>query len=159
MIGFHTVVALVPLAAATSAQTAQIGHTIANLKSREAKRVGQVDFSTVNRGMLIMFDLYDLQPGAHGIRLHASGNCDAKGAFTAAGPSLTLVPSKQHGYLAQGRPRAGDPPNRFAGADGRLHASVIAIGFGRGNGKRSNLDRDGVAIIVDARVDDYHTQP
>jgi len=36
---------------------------------------------------------------------------------------------------------------------------VIANGFSLGNGKRSIFDRDGVALIVDARGDDYRTQP
>ena len=40
--------------------------------------------------------------------------------------------SGKHGYLAEGGPEAGDLPNQFAGADGRLHASVIASGFAPG---------------------------
>lgn len=144
---------------AVPAQAAQKAHAIARLKTLEGKPVGTVDFAAVNRGVLITFDLHDLPPGPHGIHLHTSGNCDAKTGFTAAGPILTLIPGKQHGYLAEGGPESGDLPNQFAGADGHLHASVIANGFGLGNGKRSIFDRDGVAIIVDARADDYRTQP
>jgi len=83
------------------------GDAIANLKTRDGKRAGQVDFATVNRGVLITFDLH-LPPCAHVIHLHSSGNCDAKSGFTAAGPILTQVPGKQHGYLAEGGPEAGD---------------------------------------------------
>ena len=36
---------------------------------------------------------------------------------------------------------------------------MIASGFALGNGKRSIFDRDGVALIVDQRGDDYRTQP
>ena len=151
--------ALALLAAGAPASAAQKAHAIAHLKSRDGKPLGEVDFAAVNRGVLITFDLHDLPPGAHGIHLHTSGNCDAKSGFTAAGPILTLMPGKQHGYLAQGGPEAGDLPNQFAGADGQLHASVVASGFGLGNGKRSIFDRDGVAIIVDAHADDYRTQP
>jgi Cu-Zn family superoxide dismutase len=93
------------------------------------------------------------------VHLHTSANCDAKSGFTSAGPILTLTPGKQHGFLAEGGPEAGDLPNQFAGADGRLHASTIANGFSIGNGKRSIFDKDGVAVIVDARGDDYRTQP
>jgi Cu-Zn family superoxide dismutase len=150
---------LVLLALAGPVQAAQKAHAIARLKALDGKPVGTADFATVNRGVLITFDLHDLAPGAHAIHLHTSGNCDAKSAFTAAGPILTLIPGKQHGFLAEGGPEAGDLPNQFAGADGRLHASVITTGFGLGNGKRSIFDRDGVAIIVDARGDDYRTQP
>ena len=93
-------------------------------------------FDAVNRGVLVTFDLHDLPPGVHAVHLHTSGNCDAKTGFTSAGPILTLVPGKQHGYLAEGGPEAGDLPNQFAGADGHLHASTIADGFSIGNGKR-----------------------
>jgi len=118
-----------------------------------------VDFATVTRGVLVTFDLHDLTPGPHAIHLHTSGNCDAKTGFTAAGPILTLIPGKQHGYLAEGGPEAGDLPNQFAGTDGRLHASTLTSTFSLGNGKRSIFDRDGVTVIVDARGDDYRTQP
>ena len=130
-----------------------------DLRTCDGKPVGTVDFAAVNRGTLITFDLHDLPPGAHGIHLHTSGNCEAKTGFTAAGPILTLVPGKLHGYLAEGGPQAGDLPNQFAGADGRLHASVVASDFSLPNGKRSIFDRDGIAIIVDSRADDYRTQP
>ena len=160
MTRYHRVAAaLAVLALAAPAQAAQKAHAVAHLKSLDGKPAGAVDFATVNRGVLITFDLHDLPPGAHGIHLHTSGNCDAKSGFTAAGPILTLIPGKQHGYLAEGGPEAGDLPNQFAGADGHLHASVLASGFSLGNGKRSIFDRDGVAIIIDARADDYRTQP
>jgi superoxide dismutase, Cu-Zn family len=58
-------------------------------------------------------------------------------------------------WLAEDGREAGELPNQFAGADGRLNASVIATGLGLGNGKRSIFDCDGVAIIVDAHGDDY----
>jgi len=141
------------------ALAARKAHAVARLVSREGKPMGTVDFATVTRGVLVTFDLHDLTPGPHAIHLHTSGNCDAKTGFTAAGPILTLTPGKQHGYLAEGGPEAGDLPNQFAGADGRLHASTLTSAFSLGNGKRSIFDRDGVAVIVDARGDDYRTQP
>jgi Cu-Zn family superoxide dismutase len=135
-------------------------HAVAHLKDLDGKPVGVATFSTVNRGVLIEFDLTGLPPGPHGIHLHVAGNCDPKTGFTSAGPILQVGPLvRKHGYLAEGGPEAGDLPNQFAGADGRLHASVIASGFALGNGKRSIFDRDGVSIIVDQRGDDYRTQP
>jgi len=103
------------------AAAAQKAKAIARLSDLVGKPVGNVEFAALGRGVLITFDLYDLPPGAHGIHLHTSGNCDAKSGFTAAGPILSLVPGKRHGYLADGGPVAGDLPNQFAGADGRLH--------------------------------------
>jgi Cu-Zn family superoxide dismutase len=132
---------------------------IARLSSIEGKPVGTAQFDALGRGVLITFDLHDLPPGAHAIHLHASGNCDPSTGFTSAGPILTLVPGKQHGYLAEGGPETGDLPNQFAGADGHLHASVETGSFSLGNGKKSIFDRDGVSVIVDTRGDDYRTQP
>lgn len=141
------------------AQAAQKAKAIARLTGLDGKPRGTATFEALNRGVLITFDLHDLPPGAHGIHLHTSGNCNAKTGFTSAGPIFTLVPGRRHGYLAEGGPLAGDLPNQFAGADGRLRASVETGSFSLGNGKRSIFDRDGVALIVDARADDYRTQP
>jgi len=150
---------LVCALAALPAAAAQKAKAIAKLSNLEGKPVGTVQFDALGHGVLITFDLQDLPPGPHGIHLHTSGNCDAKSGFTAAGPILTLTAGKLHGYLAEGGPLAGDLPNQFAGADGRLHASTVTGSFSLGNGKRSIFDRDGVSVIVDARGDDYRTQP
>jgi Cu-Zn family superoxide dismutase len=146
---------LLPLPALAAAKA----HAVARLAGLDGKALGNVEFSAVNRGVLIVFDLHDLPPGAHGIHLHVSGNCDAKSGFTKAGPILSLTPGKLHGMLAQGGPLTGDLPNQFAGADGHLHASVVTNGFSLGNGKKSIFDRDGVSLILDERADDYRTQP
>ena len=147
------------LLSAIPAEAAPKAKAVARLAGLDGKPRGTATFEALNRGVLITFDLHDLPPGPHGIHLHSSGNCNAKTGFTSAGPILTLVPGKRHGYLAEGGPMAGDLPNQFAGADGRLHASVETGSFSLGNGKRSIFDRDGVALIVDARADDYRTQP
>ena len=146
---FHCIAAVAAAGAGRAGGCRQKAHAVARLKDLDGKPVGTVDFAAVNRGVLITFDLHDLPPGRACHPPAHSGNCDAKTGFTAAGPILTLIPGKQHGYLAEGGPEAGDLPNQFAGADGQLHASVLANGFGLGNGKRSIFDRDGVAIIVD----------
>ena len=155
---------LVSFAAASSlfvspATAALKAKAIAHLTGLDGKPAGTVDFAGLNHGVLVTFDLHDLAPGGHGIHLHTSGNCDAKSGFTAAGPILSLAPGKKHGFLAEGGPESGDLPNQFAGADGRLHASVVTNSFTLGNGKKSIFDRDGVSIIIDQRGDDYRTQP
>ena len=147
------------LLSAIPAEAAPKAKAIARLAGLDGKPRGTATFEALNRGVLITFDLQGLPPGAHGIHLHTSGNCNAKTGFTAAGPILSLTPGKRHGYLAEGGPIAGDLPNQFAGADGRLHASVVVSSFTLGNGKRSIFDKDGVAVILDQRGDDYRTQP
>ena len=150
---------LAGLLVAGGAVAAPKPHAVAHLAGLDGKPLGTADFRAVNRGVLIEFDLHDLPAGPHALHLHTSGNCDAKTGFTSAGPILTLIPGKQHGFLAEGGPEAGDLPNQFAGADGRLHASVLTSSFSLGNGKRSIFDRDGVSLILDQRGDDYRTQP
>jgi superoxide dismutase, Cu-Zn family len=158
MTGYFALLPLTLLLCAP-ADAAQKAKAIARLSSLEAKPVGDVEFAALGHGVLITFDLHDLPPGAHGIHLHTSGNCDAKSGFAAACPILSLIPVKRHGYIAEGGPITGDLPNQFAGADGRLHASVVTNGFSLGNGKKSIFDGDGVAVTVDQRGDDYRTQP
>ena len=158
-VSFCVVLLIATLLPATPATAALKAKAIARLFSLEGKPVGTVDFAALGHGVLITFDLHDLPPGAHGIHLHTSANCDAKSGFTAAGPILSLAPGKKHGYLAEGGPETGDLPNQFAGADGHLHASVVTTSFSLGNGKKSIFDKDGVAVIVDQRGDDYRTQP
>ncbi|HWY65354.1 MAG TPA: superoxide dismutase family protein [Rhizomicrobium sp.] len=158
-VSFCVVLLIATLLPATPATAALKAKAIARLSSLEGKPVGTVDFAALGHGVLITFDLHDLPPGAHGIHLHTSANCDAKSGFTAAGPILSLAPGKKHGYLAEGGPETGDLPNQFAGADGHLHASVVTTSFSLGNGKKSIFDKDGVAVIVDQRGDDYRTQP
>ena len=131
----------------------------AKLAGLDGKPLGTASFRSVNGGVLIELDLQGLPPGPHGMHLHASGQCDARSGFMKAGPVLSLNPKRRHGYLAKGGPLAGDLPNQFAGADGRLKASTVTNAFTLGNGKRSIFDRDGVSLIVKKRGDDYRTQP
>ena len=132
---------------------------VAMLSGLDGKPAGTADFRTVNGGVLIVLDLTGLTPGAHGLHLHASGQCDVTSGFTKAEPILSLRPGRKHGYLAQGGPMTGDLPHQFAQPDGRLKASIVTNAFTLGNGKRSIFDRDGVALFVNKRGDDYRTQP
>ncbi len=141
------------LAAASKARA------IAHLVARDGSATGTIAFSATSHGVLIEYDLKGLTPGAHAIHIHTSGNCDPKVAFTSAGPHFSPDPTKMHGYMAQHSPHPGDLPNEYAAADGTLHASTISNAFSLGNGKKSIFDRDGASIIVDARGDDYISQP
>ena len=146
------------LLAAQPALAAQKAHAVAHMKALDGSAVGTIDFAQSNHGTLITFDLHGLSPGAHGIHIHTSGNCDPKVKFTSAGPHFSPDP-KMHGFMVKGGPHPGDLPNQWAAADGTLHASITTTSFSLGNGKKSIFDRDGVAVIVDARGDDYRTQP
>ncbi|MBA2588604.1 MAG: superoxide dismutase family protein [Alphaproteobacteria bacterium] len=95
---FIAALALLPMPAAAALKA----KAVARLSSLEGKPLGTATFDAVNRGVLVTFDLHDLPPGAHAFHLHTSAKCDPKTGFTSAGPILTLVPGKSHGYLAEG---------------------------------------------------------
>ena len=104
---FFPMLGLAVLAFALSAAPASAKpRAVAHLKGLDGKPVGTVAFPTVNRGVLIEFDLHGLPPGPHGIHLHVSGNCDPKTGFTSAGPILSLGPGDTQAWLS-GRRRAG----------------------------------------------------
>lgn len=152
----------VPLAlsgASTANAAATKARAVAHLNARDGKPAGIANFIATAHGVLIEYDLKGLSPGAHAIHIHTSGNCSAKVAFTSAGPDLSFEPTKLHGFLAPHGPHSGDLPNEFAASDGTLHASVISNAISLGNGKKSIFDRDGAALIVHARADDYASQP
>jgi superoxide dismutase, Cu-Zn family len=143
---------------AVPALAGQKPHAVAHMKMLDGTAAGTVEFAQTNHGVLIAFDLRGLPPGAHGIHIHTSGNCDAKTKFTSAGPHFSPEP-RNHGYMSKGGPHPGDLPNQFAAADGSLHASTLSSMFALGNGKKSIFDRDGASIIVHAKADDYAGQP
>jgi len=146
------------IAAALPAPAAMKAHAVAKMTLLDGKSAGTVDFAQTNHGVLITFDMAGLPSGAHGIHIHTSGNCDRAKGFYTAGPHLSFEP-KAHGFLAKGGPHAGDLPNQWAASDGTLRASTLSNLFSLGNGKKSIFDRDGASIIVDARPDDYASQP
>jgi Cu-Zn family superoxide dismutase len=150
--GLSLVLSAPALAAASKA------HALAHIKTLDGNAIGTVDFAQTNHGVLLTFDLHGLPPGAHGVHIHTSGNCDAKTKFTSAGPHFSPEP-KNHGFMTKGGSHPGDLPNQFAAADGSIHASTISNMFALGNGKKSLFDRDGASIILTAKGDDYASQP
>jgi Cu-Zn family superoxide dismutase len=132
---------------------------IAKMIGIDGQPAGTVSFAATSHGVLMVFDLKGLTPGAHAIHIHTSGNCDPKTAFTSAGPHFSEDARKMHGYLAEHGMHSGDLPNQFAASDGALHASVMSNAFSLGNGKKSIFDRDGASVVVHAKADDYASQP
>jgi len=155
---FAAALLLAPLSPAPVLAAAK-ARAVAHMTGRAGQALGTISFSAMDHGVLIEMDLHDLLPGPHAIQIHTSGNCDARKAFTSAGPIWSLTPGKLHGFLAKGGPMSGDLPNQFAGTDGKLHAQTLTNAFSLGNGKKSLFDRDGASIIVMARGDDYVSQP
>lgn len=132
---------------------------VAKLIGLDGQPAGTAKFRSTTHSVLIEIDARGLAPGDHAIMIHTTAACDPKKQFATAGPDFSFDPVRPHGFFAKGGPRAGDLPNQFAGADGRLRASIVTSAFTLGNGAKSVFDRDGASIIIHARADDYLTQP
>ncbi|MEI9887435.1 MAG: superoxide dismutase family protein [Rhizomicrobium sp.] len=147
------------LPAGLASAAAAKARAVAKLIGLDGAPAGTAIFTATTHGVLIQIDLKGLSPGAHAVHVHTAGSCDPKVGFTSAGPHYAPDAAKTHGYLSAHGPHAGDLPNAYAAADGSLHASMISNAFSLGNGKKSIFDRDGAAIVVHAKGDDYMSQP
>ena len=91
-----------------------------------------------------------LEPGLHGIHVHAVGSCGAN--FAAAGGHHNPL-TQPHGS------HAGDLPNLVVNADGRGRLNATITGFTLSASATGAFDGDGSSIIVHAAPDDFVTQP
>lgn len=97
-----------------------------------------------------------LEPGLHGIHLHATGRC-ALPDFASAGGHLNPL-GRAHGSANPNGKHAGDLPNLTIqpGGSGSLTADI--------EGTPAQIrdwlfDADGTAVVVHAAADDYRTDP
>jgi Cu-Zn family superoxide dismutase len=129
----------------------------ATINDAMGKTVGTATLRETNSGVLIKADLTGAPPGTHAIHVHTTGKCDAPMFMTAGGhfaPGMT-----KHGLLAPGGPHAGDLPNIYVPADGKLSVELLEPNVTLASGPRSLLDADGSAIVLHATADDYMTDP
>ena len=156
-------IAVAALVAGSATAESSKPHAVAKMFGLDGKDLGTVELSQTGRGVLITLDLHGLPPGEHAVHVHAVGACEPKTHFASAGPHLSVDPQiltpRAHGYFARGGPDDGDLPNEFASGDGTMRAASITNAFTLGNGGKSIFDRDGASIVVDARADDYRSQP
>ena len=149
-------IGLVCASSAGLAQTPpQAVAVVFNLKGQE---IGKAHLTQTAGGLLIDIDLSGIAPGEHAFHIHEIGICDAADGFKSAGGHFN--PNQhQHGYMAEHGSHAGDMPNLFAGADGRLRANVLNPNVTLTDGPGNLLDGNGSAIVVHADPDDYTGQP
>lgn len=141
------------LGAAGAQQTAR-----AVFQDASGKQVGVATLTQMHNGLLIDIDLMALPPGEHGFHFHQTGKCDAADGFKSAGEHFAPQ-NRQHGHHTSAGPHAGDMPNQFVSADGRLRSHVINSRVTLVGGAGSLFDRDGTALILHAKPDDYRSQP
>ena len=101
------------------AQTAK-----AELKDPQGRVVATATLSEVSGRLRVTLTASALQPGVHGLHIHAVGKCEPP-AFTSAGGNFNPY-GKQHGRKNPLGAHAGDLPNLEVRADGTASTEVVA---------------------------------
>ncbi|MFY2563984.1 superoxide dismutase family protein [Corallococcus terminator] len=126
----------------------------APVKDAQGKDVGEVTFEQTKQGVVIKGALHDLPPGQHAFHIHETGKCEAPEFKTAGGH---FNPSKKaHGMMSPKGKHVGDLPNLYVGQDGKVQFDTFAQ---NGLTLKSLFDKDGSAIVVHTKEDDYQTDP
>ena len=144
-------VAILPTAS-SAAETAA-----AEIVNVEGTVIGEATFEQTPTGVLILVDVRDLPPGAHGIHLHAVGSCtpDFKAATGHINPEKVA-----HGLRNPDGPDNGDLPNLYVAADGTAKAEFFTTRVSvSGGAMPALLDGDGSSVIIHDKPDDHLTQP
>ncbi|MBZ4409981.1 superoxide dismutase family protein [Myxococcus sp. XM-1-1-1] len=144
-----------PAAAAPAKKEAPKGETAkATVKDAQGKDVGEITFEQAKQGVLIKGTLHDLPPGQHAFHIHETGKCEAP-EFKTAGAHFNPT-KKAHGMMAHKGKHLGDLPNLYVGQDGKVQFDTFAQG---GLTVKSLFDKDGSAVVVHVKEDDYATDP
>ncbi|WP_119304380.1 superoxide dismutase family protein [Dongia deserti] len=142
---------------AAVAQTPQ-QQAVATFFNPQGQEIGKAILTQTTSGVLIDIDVSRIPNGEHGFHIHETGICDSADGFKSAGGHFDPA-QQQHGYMAEHGSHAGDMPNQFVGADGKLRAQVLNPNVTLTTGPTNVLDADGSALIIHADPDDYSTQP
>jgi superoxide dismutase, Cu-Zn family len=129
----------------------------ATLKDAQGKTFGEATLRESKAGVLIKLDLQGVPPGTHAFHIHTVGKCDPPDFMTAGGHFNPTT--AKHGLMAAGGPHAGDMPNLFVPADGKLSLEVLDTNVTLASGAKSLFDTDGSALVLHATADDYTSDP
>ncbi len=124
----------------------------AELRDTNGNAVGRATLLSTATGARLTVEASGMQPGEHGLHVHAVGKCDAPD-FASAGPHWNPT-SKMHGRDNPMGAHQGDLPNIVIAQDGRGTLSFYLPGS-----PATLFDADGSAIVVHAAADDYRTDP
>lgn len=126
----------------------------APVKDAQGKDVGEVTFEQTKQGVVIKGSLHDLPPGQHAFHIHEAGKCEAPDFKTAGGH---FNPTKKaHGMMSPKGKHVGDLPNLHVGQDGKVQFDTFSQ---NGLTVKSLFDKDGSAVVVHTKEDDYQTDP
>ena len=149
-----TFVALAACSTVTQPATETLAST--ELRLADGQSAGTARVVSNGQEVRLIADVTGISPGAHGIHLHAVGQCEAP-EFTSAGGHLNPE-GKQHGTENPAGSHLGDLPNITADESGNGSISVVLHSTSE---QLLNFlfDSDGTAVVVHAGPDDYKTDP
>ena len=127
-------------------------HYTAEMRNVEGDLIGTVVMQQGSGGFLVTVMVEGIEPGPHGIHIHAVGTCTPD--FKASGGHIN-VDNRQHGLLNPNGPDNGDLPNIYATADGAVQAELFTALVD----PDLLMDDDGSAIVIHENRDDHKTQP
>jgi Cu-Zn family superoxide dismutase len=130
--------------------------TIVKMKNVKGEEVGEAKLTQTQGGVLIQATLTKLPPGEHGFHIHEVGKCEPP--FESAGGHFNPG-KKHHGYLDPQGQHAGDLPNIHVSENGMLKIEILAPQIDLQTGENALRDKDGAAILIHAKPDDYQSQP
>jgi Cu-Zn family superoxide dismutase len=149
--------AMIALAAAAQDREPDLA---ADLVSIGGAAVGHIEIFAGPTGLLLRATFTGIEAGMHAFHIHQTGLCEAAPQvrpedpppFRSAGDHLN-PDGREHGYLNQAGPHAGDLPNIAVPETGTLSLEMFAPGLDL----PTLMDADGSSFIVHARADDYAT--
>ena len=126
-------------------------------KDTKGNQIGTATLMQTPNGVLIDAELSSLPPGEHGFHIHQAGRCDQADGFKSAGGHHSPA-KREHGFKMEGGPHAGDMPNQFVSADGKLRIHVFNSKVSLTRGENALLGGGGGALVIHAKADDYRSQ-
>lgn len=120
--------------------------------------MGKAIISSGSEGVEIHLKAKGLTPGVHAIHIHENGEC-APPDFKTAGAHFNPTNAK-HGFDNPDGFHSGDLPNIEVGQDGTVDVKITtqAVTLKKGE-KNSLLKKNGTALIIHEKADDYVTDP
>jgi Cu-Zn family superoxide dismutase len=141
----------------TQAQNAEEGSHSASFVNAEGEEVGSAQIIEVaSGGVLIRLTVNGLPAGEWvAFHVHETGECDPETNHESAGGHFN-PDGKEHGFLVDNGPHAGDMPNQLVREDGSLQSEVFNGLVTLDEGETGIVGR---ALMIHAGADDYESQP
>jgi superoxide dismutase, Cu-Zn family len=124
---------------------------------RQGQKIGTTKSLSAKEGITMEVNVSELRPGIHGIHIHNVGKCEGPD-FKSAGPHLNPS-AKKHGKDNPAGQHAGDLLNLEVKADGTARATLLDTMATLADGPSSVFHDGGTAIVIQAKEDDYKTDP